>query len=118
MRTIGLIGTITADTIRYDDGRSFRNIGGILYQAAVLCGLGVETALFTNCGEALRPEVEGLTADWGTLRRGGCVMSSAPAIKSSSAMASGSRSGRKSFVPWCLPSTRRPSSPGFRGWKP
>jgi hypothetical protein len=44
MRTCGLIGTITAEMIEYDDGRSFRTVGGILYQAAVLCGGGTATA--------------------------------------------------------------------------
>ncbi|MBM3294872.1 MAG: hypothetical protein FJY82_10145 [Candidatus Aminicenantes bacterium] len=67
----GLIGTITSDTILYDDGRSFRSLGGVLYQAAVFCGLGLETSLFTNCGEALRQEVEALTRDWPSLRREG-----------------------------------------------
>jgi len=71
MRAFGLFGTITADTIAYDDGRSFENIGGILYQAAVLCGLGIETALFTNCGADLAPDVERLTGDWAALRREG-----------------------------------------------
>jgi len=63
----GLIGTITSDTIVYDDGRLFQNVGGILYQAAVLCGLGVETSLFANCGEDLRADVEALTGVWPAL---------------------------------------------------
>jgi len=71
MRTCGLIGTITADTIDYDDGRSFLSVGGILYQAAALCGLGVPTALFSNCGESLRSDVETLVGGWAELDRRG-----------------------------------------------
>lgn len=71
MAEFGLIGTITSDRILYDDGRSFRMLGGVLYQAAVLCGLGENVRLFSNCGEDLRGEVESLIADWPTLRREG-----------------------------------------------
>ena len=61
MTCCGLIGTITADTIEIEDGRTlraFRSVGGILYQAAALSGLGVPAALFSRCGGELRPEVE------------------------------------------------------------
>jgi sugar/nucleoside kinase (ribokinase family) len=71
MQTIGLIGTITSDTIVYDEGRTFENVGGVLYQAAVFCGLGLSTRLLTNCGEDLRADVERLTGDWETLDRRG-----------------------------------------------
>ena len=53
MTCCGLIGTITADTIEIEDGRTlraFRSVGGILYQAAALSGLGVPAALFSRCG--------------------------------------------------------------------
>jgi len=71
MPRCGLIGTITADTIVHEDGRPVRSIGGILYQAAALSGLGVPSVLFSNCGEALHPDVEALIADWALLDRTG-----------------------------------------------
>ncbi|MCX6560830.1 MAG: PfkB family carbohydrate kinase [Candidatus Aminicenantes bacterium] len=71
MTEFGLIGTITSDRIVYDDGRSYGMIGGVLYQAAVWCGVGDGVRLFTNCGEALRARVEDLIAPWPGLRRGG-----------------------------------------------
>ncbi len=75
MTEFGLLGTITSDRILYDDGRSFSMIGGVLYQAAVWCGLGDGVRLFTSCGEQLREGVESLIAAWPTLRRDGlrCV---------------------------------------------
>jgi hypothetical protein len=71
MTEFGLIGTVTSDRIVYDDGRSFRMLGGVLYQAAVWCGLGDGVRLFAGCGESLRGEVEALTANWAGLCRGG-----------------------------------------------
>ncbi len=68
-RRIALAGTITADRIVYEDGPSFRGIGGILYQAAVLAGLGDEVRLVANCGAELWPDVDRLTADWPELDR-------------------------------------------------
>ncbi len=73
MPEFGLTGTITADRILYDDGRSFRMLGGILYQAAVLCGLGEGVRAHSHCGEGLRAEVEAVAADWRTLRREGIL---------------------------------------------
>ena len=66
---ISLAGTITSDRIVYEGGPSFKGLGGILYQAAALSGLGDEVRLVTNCGAALSPEVERLTADWPELWR-------------------------------------------------
>lgn len=71
MSTFGLIGTITSDYITDDSGPRYRGLGGILYQAAVLCGLNEDVFLHANCGEDLRAEVEPLTRDWKTLRRDG-----------------------------------------------
>jgi len=68
-RRIALAGTITSDRIVYEDGPSFKGLGGILYQAAVLAGLGDEVHIVTNCGAGLRPEVDRLTAEWPELRR-------------------------------------------------
>jgi hypothetical protein len=71
MSAFGLIGTITSDEIHYDDGRSFSGLGGILYQAAALCGFGHRVRLAAQCGDTLRIPVEGLLSDWPTLERGG-----------------------------------------------
>ena len=72
MRTnFGLIGTITSDVITFDSGRSIKGIGGILYQAAVLCGLREDVCLYTNLGEELALEVEEIIKSWSTLQRDG-----------------------------------------------
>ncbi|MDP2915799.1 MAG: PfkB family carbohydrate kinase [Candidatus Aminicenantes bacterium] len=71
MSTFGLIGTITSDYITDDAGVRCEGLGGILYQAAVFCGLKEDVLLAANCGEDLRAEVEPLTRDWKTLRRDG-----------------------------------------------
>ena len=71
MPRCGLIGTITSDTIETPDGRTCRAIGGILYQAAALSGLGVASVLFSNCGEGLRSEVEAIIGEWPVLDRVG-----------------------------------------------
>ena len=71
MNTFGLVGTITSDYITDDSGPRFRGLGGILYQAAVLCGLDEDVRLFANCGGDLRGEVEKLTGDWESLHKDG-----------------------------------------------
>jgi hypothetical protein len=71
MSTFGLIGTITSDTITYDEGRVLKGLGGILYQAAALCGLGEEVFLFSNCGQRLKPKVQPLIEAWKTLYTNG-----------------------------------------------
>jgi len=71
MSRFGLIGTITQDHIIVEDGPPLRNLGGILYQAAVLCGLGEDVELFSNCGDDLRTDVDALVGGWRTLRREG-----------------------------------------------
>lgn len=63
-RTIALLGTITHDFITSETGEETHGLGGILYQAAVLCGMRHTTALFTNLGEELYPAVHNLTRDW------------------------------------------------------
>ncbi len=78
MAEFGLIGTITSDRILYDDGRFFRMLGGVLYQAAVLCGLDENVRLFSNCGQDMRGEVESLIADWATLKREGLCFIAGP----------------------------------------
>jgi hypothetical protein len=69
--SFGLIGTISRDEIAYENGRTFRQLGGILYQAATLCGLGEPTHLFANLAEGMAPEVEALAGGWPTLHRDG-----------------------------------------------
>ncbi|MGA2361832.1 MAG: PfkB family carbohydrate kinase [Candidatus Aminicenantales bacterium] len=68
---IGLIGTITMDRIVHESGPTYEGVGGVLYQASVLAGLGEEVFLFGRCGEDLRPEVDRLAADWPSVRMGG-----------------------------------------------
>ncbi len=67
----GLIGTITSDEITFDSGQTIRGLGGVLYQAAVLCGLGKEVHLYTNLGEGLVHDVEKMVENWTTLRQEG-----------------------------------------------
>jgi sugar/nucleoside kinase (ribokinase family) len=60
----GLIGTITYDVITTAAGQVFRGLGGILYQAAALCGLGKEAVLYTHLGRNLAPDVTKITSQW------------------------------------------------------
>lgn len=62
----GLIGTITHDVITYASGQVFRGLGGILYQAAALCGLGKEVFLYTHLGKNLARKVKKIIAQWPT----------------------------------------------------
>lgn len=66
-KKIGLLGTITYDFITFETGSAIEGLGGILYQAAALCGLGQEVALYTNAGADLIPLVEASTRGWETL---------------------------------------------------
>jgi sugar/nucleoside kinase (ribokinase family) len=68
---IALVGTVTSDRIAYEGGSAFSGIGGILYQAAVLAGLGDEVRLVTNIGADAASEAARLWADWPGLRRDG-----------------------------------------------
>lgn len=73
--TFGLVGTITHDVITYSSGRAFSGLGGILYQAAALCGLGKKVQLFSNLGEKLVPLVREVTSKWPACQiRGICVV--------------------------------------------
>ena len=60
----GLIGSITRDLNTSDAGLRYEGMGGILYHAASLCGLGQRVRLLANVGEALEPELEALAAKW------------------------------------------------------
>jgi len=68
---LGLIGTITSDEISFDSGKTINGLGGVLYQAAVLCGLGKQVHLYTNLGEKLIQDVEKMVEKWPGLRREG-----------------------------------------------
>ena len=70
-KKFGLIGTVTHDFITTDTGQSFEGMGGVLYQAAVLCGLEKDVFLYTNLGEELVKDVERMTRDWKTLHKEG-----------------------------------------------
>lgn len=71
----GLIGTITYDETTFESGQRISGLGGILYQASVLCGLGKNVFLYTNLGQELAGDVNKLVGDWFTLQKKGirCV---------------------------------------------
>jgi len=64
---LGLIGTVTYDIITSEAGSAFEGIGGVLYQAAVLCGLGKHVSLYANLGDELAPEYSKATNKWPNL---------------------------------------------------
>lgn len=68
---IALLGTITHDVVSYESGLTFEGIGGVLYQAAVLCGVGQEVSLYTNLGSELVPQVEKIIEGWTHLHQEG-----------------------------------------------
>jgi len=68
---VGLIGTITHDTITFASHQSYQGLGGVLYQAGVLCGLGMDVILYTNLGQDLVSDVDKIVGNWPTLRRHG-----------------------------------------------
>jgi len=70
-KRIALLGTITHDAISHESGFSYEGIGGVLYQAAVLCGLGKDVSLYTNLGVELVPQVEKIIQGWTHLHREG-----------------------------------------------
>lgn len=67
----GLIGTITYDEITFESGQRISGLGGVLYQASVLCGLGKELFLHTNLGEELVEDVNKSVKEWSTLQKKG-----------------------------------------------
>ncbi len=79
--SFGLVGTITHDFISFSSGRSFCGLGGILYQAAALCGLGKEVHVFSNLGEELEPVVKKITSRWAGWRSGGIRVVPGPGNK-------------------------------------
>lgn len=67
----GLIGTITYDRISYESKPPWKGLGGVLYQAAVLCALGKEVFLYSNLGQELIPGVDKIIKNWPKIRRKG-----------------------------------------------
>jgi hypothetical protein len=59
-----IMGTIGYDVITHEGGEGYSGVGGILYQAAGLCGLGLDVALFANVGETYEAEVRAVTEHW------------------------------------------------------
>jgi sugar/nucleoside kinase (ribokinase family) len=78
MSCFGLIGTITYDVISNEEGKIHEGLGGVLHQAAVLCGLEQQVNLYTNLGRELEAEVQELTKEWPTFYREGIHVVSGP----------------------------------------
>jgi sugar/nucleoside kinase (ribokinase family) len=62
-----LLGTITRDVITQASGRVFSGEGGILYQAAGLCGLGRPVTLYSNVGQDIFSRIRPVLDGWPTL---------------------------------------------------
>jgi len=60
------MGTIGFDVITHEGSEGYSGVGGILYQAAGLCGLGLEVSLFANVGEEYEAEARAITERWPT----------------------------------------------------
>lgn len=69
--SFALIGTITHDVITRASGPVFSGLGGILYQAAGLCGLGKDVFLYTHLGRELQFQLGEITAAWPKCHSGG-----------------------------------------------
>lgn len=65
-RRFALLGTITYDVITQASGRVLSGEGGILYQAAGLCGLGQHVTLYTHVGRDIFPRVKAVIDRWPT----------------------------------------------------
>jgi sugar/nucleoside kinase (ribokinase family) len=63
-RRFALLGTITHDVITQASGRSLTGEGGILYQAAGLCGLGQPVSLYTHVGQDIFLRVKPVLDRW------------------------------------------------------
>jgi sugar/nucleoside kinase (ribokinase family) len=59
-----LLGTITHDVITQASGRVLTGEGGVLYQAAGLCGLGRPVSLYTHVGQDIFARVKPLLDSW------------------------------------------------------
>lgn len=65
-RRFALLGTITHDVITQASGRVLSGEGGILYQAAGLCGLGQHVTLYAQVGGDILPRVKPVIERWPT----------------------------------------------------
>jgi len=65
-RRFALLGTITHDVITQASGRVISGEGGILYQAAGLCGLGQEVTLYAHVGKEIFSRVKPVLDRWPT----------------------------------------------------
>lgn len=74
----GLIGSITFDIISHESCPTWKGIGGVLYQGAVLCALEKEVFLYTNLGEVLADKVERVIRNWSTLQKKGIQLVPGP----------------------------------------
>ena len=63
-RLFALLGTVTHDVITQASGRVLSGEGGILYQAAGLCGLGQPVRLYTNIGRDIFLRVKPVLEGW------------------------------------------------------
>jgi len=70
-KRFAVMGTIGYDVITHEGGGRYEGVGGILYQAAGLCALDFEVALFANLGEEYEPEVRAVTEHWPGCRTDG-----------------------------------------------
>ncbi|MDH5466433.1 MAG: carbohydrate kinase family protein [Candidatus Aminicenantes bacterium] len=77
-KNLGLIGSITYDEITYASGDLITGLGGVLYQAAVLCGLEEEVFLHAHLSEELVDKVERTVENWTTLHKEGILSVSGP----------------------------------------
>jgi hypothetical protein len=75
---LGLIGSITYDEITYASGELITGLGGVLYQAAVLCGMEEEVLLHAHLSEELADKVEKTIENWTTLHKKGILSVSGP----------------------------------------
>jgi len=65
-RRFALLGTITHDVITQASGRFLSGQGGILYQAAGLCGLGQHVSLYTHVGQDIFFRIKPVLDSWPT----------------------------------------------------
>ena len=65
-RRFALLGTITHDVITLASGRVLSGEGGILYQAAGLCGLGQDVTPYTHVGRDIFTRVKPVIDHWPT----------------------------------------------------
>jgi len=77
-KRISLIGTVTSDAISRVSGYTYEGLGGVLYQAAVLCALEQEVFLYSNMGRDLEKEVTAVTSQWPALDTGAVTLFSIP----------------------------------------